>query len=480
MAGIELVKIDDWRWEVPRTGAMRVPGRVFANEELLGAIREDDSLGQVVNVATLPGILKYSLAMPDIHLGYGFPIGGVAAMDVKDGVISPGGVGYDINCGVRLVRTNLTAEEIAPRLVDVVNQLFRDVPTGVGSEGAIAKLIHEDEKRIMVKGAAWAVSRGMGSESDLDATEERGAIEGADPSCVSEEAFRRGSRQTGTLGSGNHFLEISRVADVYDEAAAGAFGLFAGQAVLQIHTGSRGFGHQICTDYLRTMLDAARRYGIELPDRQLAAAPIASPEGQRYFAAMAAAANYAWNNRQVIMHLAKGAIEKALSIGPRELGASLVWDVAHNIAKFEEHEVDGAMRKVLVHRKGATRAFGPGRRELPDRYRGTGQPVLIPGDMGRQSFVCVGTKAAEETWSSTCHGAGRTLSRKAAKARARGRNIIKELAAKGIVIRAEGMETVAEEMPEAYKDVAEVVSVMHSAGISRRVARLVPMGVIKG
>jgi tRNA-splicing ligase RtcB (3'-phosphate/5'-hydroxy nucleic acid ligase) len=292
--------------------------------------------------------------------------------------------------------------------------------------------------------------------------------------------MKRGSDQTGTLGSGNHFLEISRVTDIYDKVAADAFGLWEGQAVMQIHCGSRGLGHQICTDYVKTMLNASRRYGIELPDRELAAGPIDSDEGRQYFAAMACAANYAWNNRQVIMWRAMAALEKALSIGPRALGAGLVWDVAHNIAKFEEHEVDGEMKKVLIHRKGATRAFGPGRRELPDRYRRVGQPVLIPGDMGRQSFVCVGTDAAEETFSSTCHGAGRNLSRHAAKNQARGRNIIKELAAKGIVIRAEGMGTVVEEMPEAYKDVAEVVKVMHEAGISRKVARLVPMAVVKG
>jgi len=480
MSELELVKIDEWRWELPKQGAMRVPGLVFADEELLASIRHDESLQQVANVACLPGIISRSFAMPDIHLGYGFAIGGVAAMDIEKGVISPGGVGYDINCGVRLVRTHLKADEIKDKLHEIANQLFRDVPSGVGSKGAIGKLSKSEERDILVKGAAWAVSHGMGTEEHLDCTEERGQIAGADPSFVSEHAMQRGSDQTGTLGSGNHFLEISRVTDIYDKTAADAFGLWEGQAVMQIHCGSRGLGHQICTDYVKTMLNASRRYGIELPDRELAAGPITSDEGRQYFAAMACAANYAWNNRQVIMWRAMAALEKALSIGPRALGAALVWDVAHNIAKFEEHVVDGEMKKVLIHRKGATRAFGPGRKELPDRYARVGQPVLIPGDMGRQSFVCVGTDAAEETFSSTCHGAGRNLSRHAAKNKARGRNIIKELAAKGIVIRAEGMGTVVEEMPEAYKDVAEVVKVMHEAGISRKVARVVPMAVVKG
>ncbi len=480
MGDYELVRVDEFRWEVPKTGKMRVPGRVFANETLLADIREDDCLKQVANVACLPGVIGYSFAMPDIHLGYGFAIGGVAAMDPEGGVISPGGVGYDINCGVRLIRTALKADEIRSKIPHLVKSLFAHVPVGVGSSGAIEKLSHSDERRILERGARWAVEQGLGTEEDLEHTEEHGGLAGADASAVSDRAMTRGRDQSGTLGSGNHFIEIGRVEEVFDENAAGAFGLWEGQMVVQVHSGSRGLGHQVCDDYIRVMLDAARRYGIDLPDRQLCCAPVRSREGQRYYSAMAAAANYAWNNRQVIMRLAIEALERALSITPNALGARLVWDVAHNIAKFEKHLVGGREMEVLVHRKGATRAFGPGREGLPEEYREVGQPVLIPGDMGRQSFVCAGTPAAEETFSSTCHGAGRVLSRTAAIARARGRNIIRELEAKGIVVIAGERDTVAEEMPEAYKDVAEVVKVMDGAGISRKVARLVPMGVIKG
>jgi len=480
MTELELKKIDEWRWEIPKTGCMRVPGRLYADEAILEDISADKSLRQVANVACLPGVINYSFAMPDIHFGYGFPIGGVAAMDVDEGLISPGGVGYDINCGVRLVRTNLSEDEFGERVPDMVKALFAAVPCGVGSSGGIGKVSRDELNKILIKGARWAVERGMGTAGDLEHTEERGSLDGADPSAVSERAFRRGSDQVGTLGSGNHFLEISKVAEILDEPTADTFGLRKGRLVLQIHCGSRGLGHQVCTDYIKTMLDAARKYGIDLPDRQLCAAPVKSDEGRRYFAAMAAAANYAWNNRQVIMHLATEALERALKISPRELGAALVWDVAHNIAKFETHTVDGEERRVLMHRKGATRAFGPARPELPDDYRRTGQPVLIPGDMGRQSFVCVGTDAAEETFGSTCHGAGRVMSRKAARGKARGRDIVKELGKRGIYVLARGRGTVAEEMSEAYKDVAEVVKVMHEAGISRKVARLVPLGVVKG
>lgn len=480
MADVELVRVDEWRWEIPKTGRMRVPGRVYAGDDLMRDIRHDQSLQQVVNVACLPGILKYSYAMPDIHYGYGFPIGGVAAMDVEEGVISPGGVGYDINCGVRLIRTGLAAADVAGSVGEMVKALFRSVPCGVGSSGGIGRVSTSDEKRILVQGARWAVEQGMGTQGDLDHTEERGELSGADPSALSERALKRGRPQVGTLGSGNHFLEIARVAEIFDEKVAGVFGLFEGQLVLQVHCGSRGLGHQVCDDYLKVMLKAAGKYGIELPDRQLCAAPVKSSEGKRYFSAMACAANYAWCNRQAIMHLATEALQRALSISAGELGAALVWDVAHNIAKFERHVVDGREVEVLMHRKGATRAFGPGWGELPEDYREVGQPVLIPGDMGRQSFVCVGTDAAEETFSSSCHGAGRALSRKAAMRRAAGRNIIEELARKGIVVMAEGRTTVAEEMPEAYKDVAKVVETMHNAGITRKVARLVPLGVVKG
>jgi len=480
MAGFELVRLDDWRWEIPRTGGMRVPGLIFADDALISDINKDDSVDQVANVACLPGIIKYSYAMPDIHLGYGFAIGGVAAMDLDTGVISPGGVGYDINCGVRLVRTSLVADEVKDKIEAMTKALFAATPVGVGSSGAIKRLGQEDERRILERGARWAVEHGLGTEEDLDCTEERGSMEGADASAVSPRAMERGRDQAGTLGSGNHFLELSRVAEVFDDNAARAFGLFEGQVVMQIHCGSRGLGHQVCDDYIRVMLPASHKYGIDLPDKQLCSAPIRSSEGKRYFAAMAAAANFAWNNRQVIMARAVETLEHSLSISPKALGARLVYDVAHNIAKFEKHVVDGRETEILIHRKGATRAFGPGRPGLPERYRATGQPVLIPGDMGRQSFVCVGTQASEETFASTCHGAGRVLSRHAAIAKARGRNIIRELAQRGIVVIAGEKGTVAEEMPEAYKDVAEVVKVMHEAGISRKVARLVPMGVIKG
>ncbi len=477
---LELKRIDRWRWEIPMTGRMRVPGRVYASDALISDIRGDQSLRQVANVACMPGIIGYSFAMPDIHFGYGFPIGGVAAMDTDEGLISPGGVGYDINCGVRLVRTKLAEAEFAHRVGDMVKALFASVPCGVGSSGGIGTVSHAEERKILTKGARWAVERGMGSPGDLDHTEEGGCLAGADAAAISERAARRGSEQVGTLGSGNHFLEIAKVDEIFDERAAMAFGLWRGQLVLQIHCGSRGLGHQVCTDYIKTMLEAARRYGLDLPDRQLCAAPVKSDEGRRYFAAMAAAANYAWNNRQVIMHLAVEALERALGISPRELGAGLVWDVAHNIAKFETHTVDGVSRSVLIHRKGATRAFGPGHGGLPADYATVGQPVLIPGDMGRQSFVCVGTDAAGETFASTCHGAGRVMSRKAARGSARGRDIVKELGKRGIHVMARGRGTVEEEMPDAYKDVAEVVGVMHEAGISSRVARLVPLGVVKG
>ena len=480
MSELELVAIDKWRWKIPKTGSMRVPGMLFADEKLLEDIRGDQVLRQVANVACLPGVINYSFAMPDIHYGYGFPIGGVAAMDVDEGLISPGGVGYDINCGVRLVKTDLSADELSPRIPQMVKAIFQAVPCGVGSSGAIGRISLSEERKLLSIGARWAVERGMGSSGDLPHTEEAGELAGADPDALSDRALQRGTTQVGTLGGGNHFIEISKVAEVFDKDAARVFGLHEGQLVLQIHCGSRGLGHQVCQDYIKVMLEAARKYGINLPDRQLCAAPVLSSEGKRYFSAMAAAANYAWNNRQVIMHLVLEALARTLSISKSELGAGLVWDVAHNIAKFETHNVDGAARKVLMHRKGATRAFGPSRRELPDDYRKTGQPVLIPGDMGRQSFVCVGTDGAEETFGSTCHGAGRVMSRKKATERARGRNIIRELGARGIYVLARGRSTIAEEMPEAYKDVAEVVRVMHNAGISKKVARLVPLGVAKG
>ena len=470
-----------YTWELPATGGMLVPGRIFADAPLMDALSGDGSLGQVTNVAHLPGILCCSLAMPDIHFGYGFPIGGVAAFDVEQGVVSPGGVGYDINCGVRLLATDLVAADLEGKIKAVVDQLFRDVPSGVGSSGAIAKLSRREMGRLLVDGAGWAVKQGYGSRADLDRTEDGGALPGADPEAVSARAYARGQDQVGTLGSGNHFLEIQVVDEIFDPEAANAFGLRKGQVTVMIHCGSRGFGYQVCDDHLATMAEASRRYGISLPDRQLACAPVTSPEGRAYLAAMACAANYAWANRQMIMHLAEGALLKALRIGPKDLNLRLVYDVAHNIAKLETHEVDGRQVRACVHRKGATRAFGPGRPEVPADYRTIGQPVLIPGDMGTASFVCKGTAAAlATTFGSTCHGAGRLLSRSQALKRAKGRSIAGELAAMGVVVRSQGEKTLGEEMPEAYKDIEQVVSVMDGAGVSPRVARLRPLGVVKG
>ncbi len=476
-----LRRTGDYTWELPPTGGMRVPGRVFADPSLIEALGHDNSLSQVANVAHLPGILCCSLAMPDIHFGYGFPIGGVAAFSVDEGVVSPGGVGYDINCGVRLAATGLQFDDVRHKIKTMVDQLFRDVPAGVGSRGAIAKLSRRDMESLLVEGAGWAVKRGYGSSDDLHHTEDGGALPGADPDTVSERAYTRGQDQVGTLGSGNHFLELQVVDKVFDRDAATAFGLREGQITVMIHCGSRGFGYQVCDDYLATLAEATGRYRIDLPDRQLVCAPITSPEGRAYLGAMACAANYAWANRQMIMHLAEEALLHALRIAPRDLELRLVYDVAHNIAKLETHELDGRAVEACVHRKGATRAFGPSRAEVPADYREIGQPVLIPGDMGTASFVCKGTEQALAlTFGSTCHGAGRVLSRSAALKRARGRSISQELAEQGIIVRSRSQKTLGEEMPDAYKDVERVVGVMDGAGVSPRVARLRPLGVMKG
>ena len=481
MKGHELHRTGQWTWELPATGGMLVPGRIFADESLIDALSGDGSLTQVANVAHLPGILCCSLAMPDIHFGYGFPIGGVAAFDAEDGVVSPGGVGYDINCGVRLLATDLDAGDLEGKIKPLVDRLFRDVPAGVGSSGAIARLPRKEMERLLAEGAGWAVKQGYGCRADLDHTEDGGVLPGAEPAAVSERAYARGQDQVGTLGSGNHFLEIQAVDEIFDREAAAAYGLHQGQITIMIHCGSRGLGYQVCDDYLGTMAEASRRYGIDLPDRQLVCAPVASPEGRSYLAAMACAANYAWANRQMIMHLTEGALLHALRISPKELNLRLVYDVAHNIAKLETHDIDGRQVRACVHRKGATRAFGPGRPEVPADHREVGQPVLIPGDMGTASFVCKGTaKALAETFGSTCHGAGRVMSRSQALKRAKGRSIARELAEAGIVVRSQGQNTLGEEMPEAYKDVERVVDVMHGAGVSPKVARLRPLGVMKG
>jgi tRNA-splicing ligase RtcB (3'-phosphate/5'-hydroxy nucleic acid ligase) len=479
----QLIQVDDYRWKIPqsyKTG-MRVAGLIYASKEMLESMREEQTLEQVANVAFLPGIVGYSLAMPDIHWGYGFPIGGVAAMDVKNGVISPGGVGYDINCGVRLLRTNLSEAEVRPKINQLINALFLDVPSGLGSEGKI-RIGQKEMDQLMVEGARWAVRRGLGSEEDLVVTEENGCIGGADPSKISDKAAKRGMPQAGTLGSGNHFLEIQVVKEIFDRNAASIMGITdPGQILVLIHTGSRGFGHQVCTDHLRVMEQAVSKYGIKLPDRQLACAPIESPEGQDYFAAMACAANYAWANRQCIAHWVAESFSKILGKNAEKLGMRQIYDVAHNIAKIEEHVIDGRKLKVCVHRKGATRAFPAGHKDTPSCYKEIGQPVLVPGDMGRCSFIAVGTqKAMDETFGSTCHGAGRMLSRGAAKRSIKGRDVVQELESRGITVRAGSIPALAEEASQAYKDVTEIIEVVHRAGISRKVAMAVPVGIIKG
>ena len=480
--GLEKVRrIDSTRIEIPvdYKQGMRVNGIIYVDEALEKEL-EIQAIDQVANVATLPGIVGSSMAMPDVHTGYGFSIGGVAAFDLKDGIVSPGGVGYDINCGVRLLRSNLRKDDVAAKIKDLVSVLYNEIPSGVGSKGKV-RLGPDDEKRILKKGAQWAVEQGFGESGDLEKIESGGCIEGADPSLISNKAYERGRSQQGTLGSGNHFLEVQYVDEIYDEKAANSLGLFRDQITVMIHTGSRGFGHQVCTDFLEVMERAANKYKIELPDKELACAPFESPEAQDYLAAMRAAANYAWANRQCIMHWSRETFMKVLGLSPRELGMSLIYDVAHNIAKVETHEVNGRKTKLIVHRKGATRAFPPGHPELPEIYRPIGQPVLIPGDMGRASFVLLGTeKAMQETFGSTCHGAGRIMSRHQAIKRAKGRKIWREMEDKGIIVRSAGRETLAEEMSEAYKDVSNVVDVVHRAGISTKVARLRPIGVIKG
>ncbi len=481
MAVQTLRRIDEFRIEVPDTyvQGMKVPGVIYL-DAALGEGLEERAIRQVANVATLPGIIKASLAMPDIHMGYGFAIGGVAAFGQEGGVISPGGVGYDINCGVRLLRSDLRADAVAPRLRELLGVLYEEIPSGVGSKGKL-RLEPGELEKVMSMGARWAVSKGMGSAMDLERTESGGAMEGADPSMVSLRARERGHSQIGSLGSGNHFLEIQKVDEIYDEKAAEKLGLFRGQVTVMIHTGSRGFGHQVCTDFLEVMERAIKKYGITLPDRELACAPVNSREARDYLGAMRAAANYAWANRHVIMHWTREAFMRVIGMGPKELGMTMVYDVAHNMAKMEEHMVEGRMSTLAVHRKGATRAFPPGHPELPALYRETGQPVLVPGDMGRASFVLLGTqRAMEETWGSTCHGAGRVLSRHEALRRARGRSICRELEDRGIIVMSAGKQTLAEEMSEAYKDISSVVDVVHGAGLSSKVAKLLPMGVVKG
>jgi len=473
-------RLDACRWRIPPSGNMRVPGIIYSSEAMMGGIGSDESPKQVANVACLPGIVSYSLAMPDMHWGYGFPIGGVAAFDLEEGVISPGGVGYDINCGCRLLTTRLHYDDVRDRIRDLVTALFRDIPTGVGSKGTM-KLSLAEEKKVLLEGARWAVRQGYGTEEDLLSTEDGGMIGGADPERVSPRALERGREQLGTLGSGNHFLEIEVVEEIFDPSAAAAFGLEAGQVAVMIHSGSRGFGYQVCDDFLARMVKNIPRLDFYLPDRQLACAPFRSREGQEYFSAMACAANYAWTNRQMLMHGTRETFGRTLGLSPRELGMRLLYDVCHNIAKVEEFIVAGEKKKLCVHRKGATRAFPPGHGALPDRFQATGQPVLIPGDMGTGSYVLAGTeKAYRETFGSTCHGAGRVMSRTQAMKSSRGRPVSREMADRGVIVMAAGRGTLYEEIPEAYKNIDDVVDVVHRAGLSRKVARLRSVGCIKG
>jgi tRNA-splicing ligase RtcB len=478
-----LEKVDDYRWRIPKSykPGMRVDGLIYADEPMLRQIINDQAPEQVANVAFLPGIVGYSLAMPDIHWGYGFAIGGVAAMRLSDGVVSPGGVGFDINCGVRIMRTNLVREEVTPKINELVDALFYAVPSGLGSRGRI-KLRSGEIDDVLLKGSRWAVNRGYGRQEDLDTTEEGGEIPGADPSAVSARAKERGIPQLGTLGSGNHFLEVAVVDEIYEPEAARVMGIDRpGQVMLYVHCGSRGLGHQVADDFIKVMLRAMPRYGIEVPDRQLACVPLKSPEAQAYLGAMRGAANYAWANRQCITHWVREAFCRVMEMGDGAVGLELIYDVTHNIAKIEEHDVDGRREKLCVHRKGATRAFPAGHPDVPGKYNTIGQPILIPGDMGRASYILVGTeKAMKETWGSTCHGAGRRESRAAAKKQLSGREVLAALEAKGIAVRAGSLAGLAEEAPEAYKDVGDVVRVAHGAGISKKVARTRPIAVVKG
>ena len=477
----DLQKIDSYRWLLPKThrAGMRVPGIVFTDERLLSQEGAEQALEQVANVACLPGIVSASLAMPDVHWGYGFPVGGVAATRVEDGVVSPGGVGFDINCGVRLLRSDLTEGQVHPRIEELVGAIFTKVPAGLGSHGGV-KLDLNAVERVLRDGARWAVAQGYGDEDDLEMTEENGAM-ASDPDAVGQRPRERGAGQLGTLGAGNHFLEVQVVDQVFDKAAASAMGIAVGQVTVLIHSGSRGLGHQVCQDFLKDMDAAARRYGISLPDRQLASVPVRSPEGQAYLGAMRAAANFAWANRQVIAHRVRAAFEDVFGERWASLGLRQVYDVSHNMAKIETHQVNREAVEVCVHRKGATRAFPPGHPSVPERYQQIGQPVLVPGDMGRASYLAVGGPLAmERSFGSTCHGAGRLRSRGEAKRLLRGHDVRSELLEQGVVVRAHGAGLLAEEAPLAYKDVAEVIKVADGAGLSKKVARLRPLGVVKG
>jgi len=476
LEGINRIGLHEWEIPVGYVAGMRVPARIFLSESL-GKILEAGAVQQLANVATLPGILKNSLAMPDIHWGYGFPIGGVAAFSIDEGVISPGGVGFDINCGVRLITTPLQHKDITGRR-DLIEELFRAIPTGVGAKSA-QKVSLRSLEGMMAQGAQWAVREGYGVERDLLRCEEGGFMKSADSRTVSDKAKQRGIPQGGTLGSGNHFLELQVVQEIFHPEAARAFGLSLGQVCCMIHCGSRGLGHQVCTDHIKALENATKKYHITIPDRQLACAPITSTEGMAYFSAMASAANYAWANRQMITHSAREVLSKAFRIEYKEM--PLIYDVAHNVAKFEEHLVDGKNMNVCVHRKGATRSFGPGAADLPADLSSVGQPVIIPGSMGTSSYILRGTRTAmERSFGSTCHGAGRIMSRTQAKKLKSGREIVADLLKQNIMVRAHSENAIADEAPDVYKSSEEVVNVVHEVGLSRLVARLSPVGVIKG
>ena len=483
-----LNKINDFCYEIPSSYKgegnnldMKTSAVIYADEKMISSIRADSAPEQTANVAMLPGIVGKSMAMPDIHWGYGFPIGGVAAFGTVEGIVSPGGVGYDINCGVRLVRTSLNAKDFDKTIVkNLVDEMFKNVPSGLGSKSKV-RFSKKELEGIMKNGASYPVEKGYGWDEDPSFLEENGCLDFADTSRVSDRAVQRGLSQVGSLGAGNHFLEIQKVEEIYDSDAAKAFGINTpGQICVMIHTGSRGFGHQVCTDHLRVLESAVKKYDIRIPDRQLACAPINSKEGQSYLKAMACAANFAWANRQLIVHWVRESFERILRDSSEDMGMHIVYDVCHNIAKIEEHTVDGKKIKVCIHRKGATRAFGPGRVEVPLKYRDIGQPVIIPGDMGTESYLLRGAKGSEQTFGSTCHGAGRVMSRHQALKNWRGEDIIRHLGDKGIYVHPASMKVAAEEAPGAYKNIESVVDVVHGAGISKKVVKLVPLGVVKG
>jgi len=473
----KFTKISDYLWEIPKSFRedMRVPARIYASKKLIEET-EEEALLQLVNTTTMPGIVKYAIAMPDIHSGYGPPIGGVGAMKLQEGAISPGFIGFDENCGVRLLMSDYSEKEIRPYLDKLADEIQKEVPSGLGKGRAI-KLSIEQINRILEGGVPYLVEKGYGEKEDIENCEHKGRMEMADADCVSEKAKNRGRDQVGTLGSGNHFCEIDKVDEIYDEEVAKNFGLFKEQVVVLIHTGSRGLGHQNCTDYLRILMPVYPKYGIRLPDKELCCVPFNSPEGQRFFKAMSAACNFAWANRHMIMHYVRRAWRNVLGETAK---LKLLYDVAHNIAKVEEHEVDGEKLKLIVHRKGATRAFPPGHPELPEKYKETGQPVIVPGSMGTSSYILVGTQDSKEAWYSVCHGAGRTMSRKKATRTISGQEVVKRLNQRGIIIKCRSWRGIAEEAPQAYKNVDEVVDVVHKAGLSKKVARLVPLAVIKG